>query len=444
MRISVIGTGYVGLVTAVCLAEKGHDVTVVDIDAAKVERVNKGISPFFEPGLDELLQRHVGQKLRATTDLRTAVVESEVTFIAVGTPFDGKTIDLTFVKKASEDIGWALREKIKYHVVVVKSTVVPGSTDDVVSPTLEASSGKKASKDFGVGMNPEFLTEGEAISDFMQPDRIVIGGNDPETLETLKRLYSVFPGVPIVTTNCKTAEMIKYASNTLLATLISFSNELANLGAALGGIDAAEVMEGLHLSRYLLPLAPDGTPVRPSIVSFLMPGCGFGGSCLPKDVKALMAHGQKMGESMRLLEAVLDINAGQHGRMFALLKKHFPSLTGLPVTVLGLAFRPDTDDMRESPSIPIIKMLIAERAKVTVFDPAAMHEGQKHFGDAVTYASSLENSLENSAAVLLVTRWEAFAVLPELLAKMPVPPLLVDGRRFISRMKVARYEGIGL
>ena len=251
MNVSIIGTGYVGLVTGACLAEKGHHVTCVDIDPERVAALNRAESPIFEAGLDELLRKHVGRTLKATTDLPAAVSDSELTLIAVGTPFDGQTIDLAAVMAASRQIGSTLRNKTAYHVVVVKSTVVPGTTDLHVIPALEAASGKRAGVDFGVGMNPEFLSEGEAVHDLMFPDRIVLGGNDERTLDTLEELYRPFAAAPRIRTNTRTAELIKYASNALLANLISFSNEIANLCSALGGIDVMDVMRGVHLSQVL-------------------------------------------------------------------------------------------------------------------------------------------------------------------------------------------------
>ncbi len=444
MKVSILGTGYVGLVTGACLAEKGHQVTCVDVDATKVATINHGEAPIYENGLTDLLRRNIGSRLRATLDAREAVLNSDLTLIAVGTPFDGARIDLTYVEEAARVIGKALADKAGYHVVVVKSTVVPGTTDGVVLPILAQASGKRAGRDFGVGMNPEFLTEGEAISDFMDPDRIVLGGIDPRSQDALAALYEPFADVPRLRTNNSTAEMIKYASNSLLATMISFSNELANLGAAIGGIDIAEVMQGLHLGRYLNPMLPDGTRVVPAINTFLMAGCGFGGSCLPKDVNALIAHGRATGVPMQLLQAVIDINAAQPGQVFRLLAKHFPSLRGKRVSLLGLAFRPDTNDMRESPAIPIARHLLAEGAAVAAYDPAASGEARKIFGEQLRLTDTLEDALRGADAVVLVTRWKEFLRVPELLARMDAPPVFVDGRRMLEKGALKRYEGIGL
>jgi UDPglucose 6-dehydrogenase len=354
MRVSIVGTGYVGLVSGACLADNGHDVVCVDVDRAKVERIQRGESPIHEDGLGNLLRRHIGRNFRATTDLRDAVLGTELTVVAVGTPFDGEADRPRAVREATRQIGAVLRDKDAYHVVVVESTVVPGTTDAVVRPLLEEASGKQAVRDFGVGMNPEFLTEGVAVREFQCPDQIVLGGIDQRTIARLEELYAAFPDVPWVRTNNKTAEMIKYASNSVLATLISFSNEIAGLRTALGGVD--NVMRGVHLARDFTTRLPDGRAIAAPITSFLEAGCGFGGSCLPKDVAALAAQGREANASMRLLSAVLEINRGQPRRMLELLSRHFPSLNGVRVTVLGLAFKPDTDNVRESPALPIVRL----------------------------------------------------------------------------------------
>lgn len=442
MNISIIGTGYVGLVTGACLAEKGHTVVCVDIDPRRVEALNRAESPIFEVGLEDLLRRNVGSRLSATSDLDSAVRESDLTLIAVGTPFDGQSIDLTSVFAASRQVGEALRSKADYHVVIVKSTVVPGTTDSDILPALEAASGKKAGRDFGVGMNPEFLSEGEAVSDFMSPDRIVLGGIDDRTIATLEELYRPFPDAPRIRTNTRTAEMIKYASNALLANLISFSNELANLGSALGGIDTVDVMRGVHLSQYFLGRNAEGLP---PITSFLRAGCGFGGSCLPKDVKALIAHGQRVGEPMRLLNSVVRINEDQPMKLVALLEKHWSSLKGVRVAVLGLAFKPGTSDVRETPAFPVLRALLARGAEVKAYDPVAIKEARKVFREpGVNYSETLEMALANVDAVVVVTPWEEFRNVPVLLSGRTPVPVFVDARRAFEKRSTARYEGIGL
>uniref|UniRef100_UPI001ABBA0F2 nucleotide sugar dehydrogenase n=1 Tax=Aetokthonos hydrillicola TaxID=1550245 RepID=UPI001ABBA0F2 len=268
MKISIVGTGYVGLVSGACLAELGHEVVCVDLDPSKIEMIASKHPPIYERGLQELLDRNVPARLTATTDLRKAVLESELSMIAVGTPFDGTLIDLKYIRQVAADIGKVLREKAGYHMVVVKSTVVPGTTAEVVLPILEQYSGKKAGKDFGVGMNPEFLREGEAIEDFMHPDRIVLGGIDDRSIDTLDRLYSVFNGVDLVRADPRTAEMIKYTANSLLATLISFSNEIANL-CTVQKVDVADVMKGVHLDRRFSPILENAERIKPGFISYL-------------------------------------------------------------------------------------------------------------------------------------------------------------------------------
>ncbi len=445
MKVSVIGTGYVGLVSGVCLAERGHQVVCVDVDQEKIDKLNQAIPTIYEQGLEELLKKNIHVNLHATTDLHKAVLETDLSLIAVGTPFDGNRIDLRYIQEVSYQIGKALKDKPVYHLVVVKSTVVPGTTDEVVLPILEEASGKKAGVDFGVGMNPEFLREGEAIQDFMYPDRIVLGGMDEKSTSVLEQLYSVFEGVEQLKTNNKTAEMIKYTANSLLATMISFSNEIGNLCAAIGGIDVVEGMKGVHLDKRLSPIMSSGERIVPSFTTYLQAGCGFGGSCFPKDVKALKAHGVKAGSPMRILEAVIAVNTEQPNQVLSRLKKHFPQLEGVRVAILGLAFKPGTDDMRESPAIPIIKALMIQGAEIKAYDPIAKQEAQKLFGnDGLVLCNDLAQAIDNVQAILLLTCWEEFKRVPELLKHLDSQPLVIDGRRMLDKHSVAKYEGIGL
>ena len=445
MNISIIGAGYVGLVSGVCLSEKGHTVVCVDESQEKVCAINEGRAPFYEAGLDDLLKKNVPQRLSATTDFAAAVHDSELTIIAVGTPFDGKTIDLTQVKSASTQIGRALKGKTEYHGVVVKSTVVPGTTEEVVLPLLEEASGKKAGVEFGVGMNPEFLREGEAIADFLYPDRIVLGGIDERTLNIIDDLYVGFPGVDRVRTNTRTAEMIKYTSNALLASMISFSNEIGNLCATVGGIDVIDVMRGVHLDKRLSPIMPNGERIVPSLVTFLEAGCGFGGSCFPKDVKALIAYGTKVNSPMRILQAVMAVNGEQPRKVLDLLKKRFPVLQGINVAVLGLAFKPGTDDMRETPALPIVKELLSQGVRVKGYDPIVGQKALTVFAHShFTICDNIREAIDGTQAVVLLTRWSEFYQVPELLSEMDSPPVIIDGRRMLDKHHVNNYEGIGL
>lgn len=445
MKISVIGTGYVGLVSGVCLAEKGHHVVCVDVDPEKVEMVRSGKSPIHEKGLDELLQKNTGQRLTATTDIEKAVIDTELSLIAVGTPFDGSAIDVSYIRGAARDIGKALAKKDGFHAVVVKSTVVPGTTDEVVAPIVAQESGKKLGVGFGVAMNPEFLREGESVGDFMEPDRIVYGTSDARTQSMLAELYAVFPDVDKVATSARTAEMIKYTANSLLATLISFSNEIGNLCAALGDVDVAEVMQGVHLDRRLSPILEGRRRITPVITTYLEAGCGFGGSCFPKDVKALIAHGRNAGQPMPLLESVIAINRDQPNRLVELVEKHLPNPKGKRVAVLGLAFKPGTDDMRESPSIPFVQELARRGADLVGWDPVALSEAEKVFAEIdIRLTSDLDEAVRDADALVIVTRWPELEALPDRLDLAKNQAVVIDGRRMLDKTRAPRYDGIGL
>ena len=340
MDISIIGTGYVGLVTGACFAELGHNVTCVDVMKEKIDLINNKKSPIYEEGLEEILQKNVGKNLFATLDLKKAVLSTDITFICVGTPprEDG-SIDLKNIKESAEQIGSSLKAKKNYHLIVIKSTVVPGTTWQI-KKIIEKFSGKK---NFGICMNPEFLREGKAIYDFLHPDRIIIGEYDKKSGNILYEIYKDF-SCPILRVDLKTAEMIKYASNAFLATKISFINEIGNICKKLG-IDVYKVAEGVGLDSRISP-------------KFLKAGCGFGGSCFPKDVKALAAKAKELGYTPILLESILEINKNQPLRMIELLRNKIGKLENKKIGILGLAFKPGTDDIRESPAIEIIKRLI--------------------------------------------------------------------------------------
>ncbi|MEX0686545.1 MAG: UDP-glucose/GDP-mannose dehydrogenase family protein [Balneolales bacterium] len=445
MKISIIGTGYVGLVTGVCLAEKGHQVNCIDLDIDKVRKINQGIPPIFERGLDDLLKKNLQKTFSAGTDLREAIMHTQLSIIAVGTPFDGKSIDLTSIKQVAREIGLILKDKEEFHVVLVKSTVVPGTTEDVVLPIIEECSGKKHGIDFGIGMNPEFLREGAAISDFMNPDRIVLGSSDSKTLMVLEEVYEVFRNVDIIKTDTNTAEMIKYTTNSLLATLISFTNEIANLCNALGKIDVVDVMNGVCKDNRFSPILSDGSRITPGFISYLAAGCGFGGSCFPKDVKALISHGKNKGVGMDLLDSVIRINEAQPKVVLDLLEKHFKKLMGLRVAVLGLAFKPETDDMRESPAIPIINHLLNKGARIEAYDPIAQIEAEKLFGNhQISYHNDLSQTIEGAEVVILLTKWDEFRKVPDMISSVNPQPLFIDGRRMLEKTSFNHYEGIGL
>jgi len=418
MRIAIIGSGYVGLVTGIGFAELGHEIVFIDIDERKVNIINSRKPPIFEKGLEELMEKNK-MKFHATTDYN-AVSESEVIFICVGTPpAEDGSMDLSFVKEASKMIGKNLGDS--YPVVVVKSTVLPGTTEEIVKPIIEEVSGKRAFEDFGLAMNPEFLREGNAVYDFFNPDRIVIGAKDPKTKSFLEELYRPF-NCPKLVTDIKTAEMIKYASNAFLATKISFANEIGNICKKLG-IDIYEVFEGVGLDHRINP-------------AFFRAGIGFGGSCFPKDVKALIRKAEELGENPKILKAVIEVNEKQPLRMIELMKKHIPNLRGKRIGVLGLAFKPDTDDIRESRAITIVKALLEEGAEIIAHDPKAMENFRRIFPQ-IEYANSAEDVIAESDAVLIVTEWKEFEELNYS------GKIVIDGRRIEKAMKEAKiYEGV--
>jgi UDPglucose 6-dehydrogenase len=442
MKVSIVGTGYVGLVSGACFADIGHDVICVDVDPRKIEMINAAKAPIHEQDLPEMLQRNVGKRLRGTTDLARAVASTDVTFIAVGTPAHAGRIDLQYVRRAAAEIGAVLRTKPGYHTVVVKSTVIPGTTDVEVREELERASGKRAGQDFGLGMNPEFLTEGRAVKDFMQPDRIVLGGVDSRTQDVLAGLYEHFTATPKIRTNTRTAEMIKYASNALLAAMISFANEFGRLCSAVGGVDVRDVMRGVHQSLYLTSREPGREPVTAGIASFLEAGCGFGGSCLPKDVTALIGKGGELGSDMTLLRSVLAINQSQPDELLRLIARRHPDQRDLNVAVLGIAFKPDTDDVRESPAFPIIRRLRAAGAQVSAYDPIARPADHPDLA-GVRLTGTLADAVRAADVVVLVTRWAEFQQLPALLRELRREPLVVDGRRVLEPADFTHYEGIG-
>jgi UDPglucose 6-dehydrogenase/GDP-mannose 6-dehydrogenase len=444
MHISIIGAGYVGLVSGLCLADHGHHVACVDTDHERIARLAAGELPLYERGLAELLDRHLGTRFVPTTDAAAAIRDSEVTIIAVGTPFENGAISLRFIKGAAASIGAALADKPGYHVVVVKSTVVPGTTDGCVRQILEHTSGRQCGRDIGLGMNPEFLREGEAVEDFQRPDRIVLGAIDDRTYDVMARIYEGY-AAPRIRTNPRTAEMIKYASNALLATLISFSNEIGNLCSAAQGVDVVDVLNAVHLDKRISPATGDGGRVRPDIVSYLRAGCGFGGSCFPKDVRALIRWAAEHDRSTRLLSAVIDTNERQPGELLALLKRHYPSLDGVRMTVLGLAFKAGTDDIRESPALRVIPSLVSEGARVIACDPIAVPPARDALGeDGITYVTSLDEAVRHADAIVLLTAWPEFRRLPELIETVGGLPIVIDGRRVLDKSRTRRYEGIGL
>lgn len=420
MNISIIGTGYVGLVSAACFASLGNHVICVDVDKQKIDKINGGISPIYEKGLENLLKKH-SNLIYATSSYEYAVRNSDITFICVGTPSkENGDIDLSYVDQATSAIASELKKKDTYHSVIVKSTVVPGTTENHVAPLLEKVSEKKAGKDLGVGMNPEFLREGVAVDDLLHPDRVVNGFVDEKTREMLAELYKDF-SCPILKTSVTVAEMIKYASNCFLATKISFINEIGNFCKHLG-IDVYDVADGMGLDTRIER-------------SFLNAGIGWGGSCFPKDTKALQAWAKQKHISSFVIDSVIKINDQQPLQLIEILKKHLPNLKNKKIAVLGLSFKPDTDDIRETRTKPIIEELIAEKAIVIAYDPKAS-ENFKKIHPNITYCSSAADAIKDADAVLITTLWDEFKSLDY------AGKIVIDGRRMKTAKNAKVYEGV--
>ena len=435
MRVTIFGSGYVGLVTGACLADTGNHVLCVDIDASKVERLKKGDIPIYEPGLDRLVQsgRDAG-RLEFTTDIGAGVAHGLFQFIAVGTPpgEDGSA-DLSHVLAVARSIGERLSD---YRIIVDKSTVPVGTADLVRAEIQDVLSKRGAAIDFDVVSNPEFLKEGAAIEDFMKPDRIVIGTDNPRTAELLRALYEPFNRnhERVIVMSIRSAELTKYAANAMLATKISFMNELANV-AERAGADIEDVRKGI------------GSDPRIGY-SFIYPGCGYGGSCFPKDVQALAASARKMGYESELLKAVENVNQRQKQVLFARISKHFgASLKGKAIALWGLAFKPNTDDMREASSRPLMEALWAAGCSVRAYDPVAEVEARKLYGERadLTLCKSADEALDGADALAIVTEWREFRSpsFEDIKAKLKAP-VIFDGRnlydpRLLSNLGFTYY-----
>jgi UDPglucose 6-dehydrogenase len=443
MKLAVVGTGYVGQVSGVCLAAKGHDVTCVDNNLSIVERLNRGEPTIYERDLPELLAKVRGSgNFRASSEIVSALDAADMVLIAVGTPCENGIIDLRYVRSVARELGEYIKTHDRHISVVVKSSVVPGTTDTVVHEEIAKASGKCHGA-FGLGMNPEFLREGEAIEDFMKPDRIVLGNEDEKTLRRLEDLYAPWTAEKI-RVNTRTAEMIKYANNALLATQISAVNEIANLSAALGGIDVMDVLQGVHLDKRWNPITDSGR-ASPLILTYLVPGCGFGGSCLPKDVQALRSLGEQHGLPMQMLAAVLDVNEAQPRQVIDIIERDLQDLELRTVLVLGLAFKPGTADVRESASLKIVAALLEKGARVMAHDPVATNHFRKALGvlaGKVEFVEDWRACLNEADVVVLATRWPEYADVAsaELSGKV-----LFDARRMLTPTTVggAKYLSIG-
>lgn len=425
MKIVIVGTGYVGLVTGTCFAEVGIEVVCVDIDQKKIDGLRKGIMPIYEPGLEEMVVRNVEKgRLSFSTSLKDSLPNAEVAFIAVGTPpgEDGSA-DLKYVLAVGSEIGAHMQD---YTVVVTKSTVPVGTSIKVKKAVADALQKRNAQIPFDVASNPEFLKEGAAIEDFLKPDRIVVGTESQRAEEIIRRLYKPFVlnGHPILFMDIPSAEMTKYAANAMLATKISFMNDIANL-CELMGADVNLVRKGI------------GSDARIGN-KFIYPGVGYGGSCFPKDVKALVRTARENGYQMRILESVEAVNEDQKHVLSNKVIKHFGNdLTGKTFAVWGLSFKPKTDDMREAPSVVIIQNLLAKGAHVVAYDPVAMKEAKHQLGETITYANDPYEALHQADALLLVTEWPEFR-LPnfDIVQKLMRNHVIFDGRNQFDAQEV--------
>jgi len=406
MNITILGTGYVGLVSGVCLSSKKHNVTCVDIKQTVVDNLNKGILHIYENKLSDLLNQSINSgHFSATTDLYSALDNSNVVILSVGTPSseDGR-IDLTQIKNACKQIGQYIKSHDKFISVIIKSTVVPTTTDTFVKNIIEEESGKKLGQ-FGLGMNPEFLKEGDAVDDFMNADRIVIGYEDENTKNYLTEIYSPWQCDKIYT-NTRTAEMIKYTNNTFLACLISMNNELSNLASSLKNIDYKDVIKGVLYDKRWSPII-NKNRVVPSISSYFTPGAGFGGSCFPKDVHAIKTQGSDLGLNMSMTNAILTVNEKQPYQVLNTLKNKFNTLDNKKVLLLGLSFKENTDDIRESSSLKILSNLLTNNVDVIAHDPIAMDNTKKYYKN-IQYTDNWENEISNVDIIIIGTNWKEY------------------------------------
>lgn len=435
MNIAIVGTGYVGLVSGTCFAEMGVNVTCIDVNEKKIESLLNGKIPIYEPGLDEMVLRNYKEgRLHFTTDITTCLDEVDIVFSAVGTPPDEDgSADLKYVLEVARTVG---RNMSKYLILVTKSTVPVGTAQKVKQAIQEELDKRGVQIPFDVASNPEFLKEGAAIKDFMSPDRVVVGVDSERAKELMTRLYRplMLNNFRVIFTDIPSAEMIKYAANSMLATRISFMNDIANL-CELVGADVNMVRKGI------------GSDTRIGS-KFLYPGCGYGGSCFPKDVKALIKTAEKNGYEMKVLKAVEEVNEQQKTVLFKKLQKHYSSLEGKTIALWGLAFKPETDDMREATSLVMIDLLTKAGAKVKVYDPVAMDECRRRVGDKVMYAEDMYDAIIDVDALLLLTEWKQFR-LPswKVLQRVMKSPLILDGRNIYDAKELEdlgfQYECIG-
>ena len=433
MKIAIIGLGFVGLSLTSVLASKGFNVVGIDIDKEKCKKISNGILPFYEPDLEKTLKNGLKKKLEISDDF-SLIKKCDLLFVTVGTPQDTKgAIDLSIIKKAVSSIGKNLKGNKKQPIIFIKSTVIPGTMKNDILPILENNSKKKAGKDFGLISNPEFLQESTAIKDTKFPHAIVLGGYQTEFMRKAKKFFvKLHPNIPIIITNHQTAEMIKYANNSFLATKISFINQLSNICQEIPGANVDDIAKTIGLDPRIGGL-------------FLNAGPGYGGSCLPKDMKALINFANITGIKPTLLNAVEEINSKQLDQIISITKQRLGELSGKRITILGIAFKPNTDDIRDSVAIELIKKFLNRKVKVTIHDPQAIKNTKNIFGDKISYAKSIRDALSKSQCVVIMTQWKQYEKLNDNEFENMAKKIVIDCRRMLVKKQLdVDYYAIGL
>jgi len=433
LKIGIIGLGFVGLSLTSVLASKGYNVVGIDVDKKKCEKITNGVAPFFEPGLQKILKSGLRKKLEISNDF-TSINDCDLLFVTVGTPqSDDGSINLSIIKKAISTIGRSLQKNKKEPIIFIKSTVVPGTMKNIILPILEKKSNKKAGKDFGLISNPEFLQESNAIKDTKFPHAIVLGGYKTKFMKKAEKFFSkLHPKVPVIITNHQTAEMIKYANNSFLATKISFINQLSNICQNIPGANVDDIAKTIGLDPRIGKL-------------FLNAGPGYGGSCLPKDMKALINFATTTGVNPTLLNAVEEVNSKQLNQIINISKQRLGKIKDKKITILGTAFKPNTDDIRNSITIELIKKFLKRNAKIIVHDPRAIKNTKNLFGDKISYAKSISDAINGSQCVIIMTGWKQYEKLTNNDFKHMRKKVVIDCRRILVEKQLdADYFAIGI
>ena len=446
MKIGVVGAGYVGLTTGICLASLKHKISIFDVDEEKLEQIRKKNLPFFEKGLEEILEKVISTDyLIPQNDVNKLVNETDGCFICVGTPTKNNSIDLTQITNSVKAVAESIKDnQKKNYKIIIRSTIIPNTSKNVILPILNQELSKLG---FGLAVVPEFLREGNALDDFMNPDKIVIGSSDNDTKLFVKEIFSDFKDkCEFIETNLESSELIKYTNNAFFSMLISFSNEIANISEKIPGVDPYNILKAL-ISDKRITSKINKEKIIPSLESYLIPGCGFGGSCFPKDVQALLDYSNKNNVDTPLLKAILDINAERPNKMVLLAESILSTLKNKKVAILGLTFKPDTDDLRSSPALDAINILLKKDANVFAFDPILKSKPDMiKLPSGCNLCYNLEDALKNSDVAMVFTKWEEFKFLDsELLKQFMDKPIIIDGRGFLEKEKfdVGTYFKIG-